>query len=248
MDEVGGEDQLHALRPRLRQNLAQGLERGGMWVPDGDSFALFASAAQCQLQLLADGRNFWHIIEEWNIAEAGAHAEFLCRVKRHRGRCCAAIDVKEMAVAQHRHELGHEFGIGRSLRALMIVDAGHAGNILQESLDERGDLRRLHPRAQFLRFRVFVGNGLHGQMEKNLEAATLRFVGDLHGMFMIWQNRNRQWIVQRKDSVSGRAVATQIVKNNRELGCRRRTRSAICPRRILWPDMDVNSVSTDTRL
>ena len=161
MDEVGGEDKLHALRPRLRQYLAQSLECGGMRVPDGDGFSLFASAAQGQLQLLTDGRDFGHIIEEWDIPEAGANSELLRRIISHGSRSRAAINVKEMAVAKHRHELGHEFRIGGSLRTLVIVDAGNTGNILQELLDERGNIRGLHARMQFLRFRVFVRNGLH---------------------------------------------------------------------------------------
>jgi hypothetical protein len=223
VDEVGGEDELHALRLRLRQDLTQSLERCVMRVSDGDSFSLFASAAQSQLQLLADGRDFGHIVEEWDIPEAGANAEFLRRFKRHCSRRRTAIDVKEMVVAQDRHEFGHEPRIGGGLRTLVIIDANNAGNILQELPDEYGDLCRLHPRMQLLCFRVLIRNGLHRQMEQNLEAEAMCFFGNLDGMLVIRQNGNRQGVMKSKNGISGSAIASEIIENDGKAGSGRLT-------------------------
>ena len=74
-----------------------------MGVADGDGFAFFARAAERQFELFAHCGNFGDIIEERNIAKAGAHAVALGGVKRNGGRCCAAVDIEELAFAQERH-------------------------------------------------------------------------------------------------------------------------------------------------
>ena len=216
-------------------------------MPDGNGFTLFASAAEGQLQLLADSRDFGHIIEEWDIPEAGADSEFLRRFKRHGGRSRAAIDVEEMPVAQDRHELGHELRIGGGLRTLVIVDAGYTGNILKELLDQRGNIRSLHARMQFLRFRVFVRNGLHGQMEQDLKAAAFSFGGDFNGMLVIRQDGDGQGVRKSKDCIGGGAVAPQIVEDDRQPWTRRLARGAIGSRGIPRTGVNVNRVRSYAR-
>ena len=130
MDEFGYEDEAYSLRLRVRQDLAQSLKRCGVRMPDRDGLALFASAAQRQLQLLAHGRDLRDIIEERNVSKGGANPEALCGIKSYCRRCSPAIHIEEMPVAQDRHEFIHERGIGSGLRTLMIIDAYRAGDIL----------------------------------------------------------------------------------------------------------------------
>ena len=123
---------------------------------DCDGFPLFASAAHCQLQLLAHGRDFSDIVKEWNVSKGGANPEAPCGIKGYRRRCGPAVYIEETPVTQHRHEFVHELGIRGSLRTLMIVDAHNTGDILQELLDEGAHLGCRHARAQFLRFGRFT--------------------------------------------------------------------------------------------
>lgn len=77
MHKVGSVDQLNAALLRLRQNLAEGLQRRRMWMTDSDGPSLFFRAAESQFELLADRGDFCDIIEEGNIPEGGAHSQAL---------------------------------------------------------------------------------------------------------------------------------------------------------------------------
>src|SRR6266446_3642875 len=67
---------------------------------------------------------------------------------------------------------------------------------------------------QFLRFRRFVRERLHWQMEHHLKTAAMCFRSDLHRVLVIGQNGNSQGITQSEDSFGGGAVAAQIVDND----------------------------------
>jgi len=53
--------------------------------------------------MLSHHRAFRDIIEKRNIAKSGAHAEALRRVIGNGGGSGTAVDVEELAIAQHRH-------------------------------------------------------------------------------------------------------------------------------------------------
>ena len=98
----------------------------------------------------------------------------------------------------------------------MIVDAGNVRNILEKLVDHRGNFWRRHAGAKFARFRRFFGDRLHRQMKHDLESAAMCFVGNVYGMFVIGQDGNREGIAQREHGVGSRAVAAEIINNDRE--------------------------------
>src|SRR5713101_6181612 len=61
VDEFGGKHQADALRLRVRQNFAESLERRGVRMTDGHSFALFMGASQCQFELFVDRGYFGNV-------------------------------------------------------------------------------------------------------------------------------------------------------------------------------------------
>lgn len=69
---------------------------------------------------------------------------------------------------------------------------------------------------QFLGFRRFVSDRLHGEVEHHFIAAAMRLFGDFNGVCMIGQNGDRQRIRQSKDGVGSRTVAAQIVEDDGE--------------------------------
>jgi hypothetical protein len=107
MDEVGGEYEVHTLRFRLGQNLAQSLQGGRMRVANGDRFAFFAGAAQGSFQLLPDSGYLRNIVEEWDIPKRGWNPVLPRNIESDRRNGCAAVNVEELALSQNRHELGH---------------------------------------------------------------------------------------------------------------------------------------------
>ncbi len=54
VDQFGCRHQADPLRLRVRQNFAESLERRGVRMTDGHSFALFMGASQCQFELFVD--------------------------------------------------------------------------------------------------------------------------------------------------------------------------------------------------
>ena len=107
-----------------------------MRMADGHGFPFFARTAQGQFELLAHRANLRDVIEKRNIAKRRGNARSLSRFVGHSRRRCAAVNVKEMMVAQHRHQLLHQSRIGSGFRALMIVDAHSAGNVRQKLTHE----------------------------------------------------------------------------------------------------------------
>src|SRR5712691_267870 len=142
MHQFRGEDQVHALRFSLRQNFAKRLQRRRMRMSDGYGFSLFARTAQGKLQLLAHRADFGDIVQEWHVAKSGADAQTLRLVVRDGGSGGSAVDVKELVLAQHRHQFVHQPGVRGRLRALMIVHAGHVGNALKPLIHECGHVAR----------------------------------------------------------------------------------------------------------
>src|SRR5258708_13161681 len=69
---------------------------------------------------------------------------------------------------------------------------------------------------QFLRFRRFVCDRLHRQMEHDLETAAMRFRSNLHRVLVIGQNGNSEGMTQSEDGFGGGAVAAEIVDNDGE--------------------------------
>src|SRR5438270_9476037 len=105
---------------------------------DGYGFSLFPRATQSQSELLTNRAHFLDVIEKRNIAKRRRHPRTLRRFVSDGGRCRATVNVKEMIVAEHRHQLAHQVGIGSGFRALMVVDADGPGNILQKLVEELG--------------------------------------------------------------------------------------------------------------
>jgi len=58
-------------------------------------------------------------------------------------------------------------------------------------------------------------------MKHYLESTAMRFLGDVHGVFVIGQNGNGEGITQREDGFGCGAVAAEIVDNDGELRVRR---------------------------
>jgi len=104
----------------------------------------------------------------------------------------------------------------------MIVDPHGVGHASQHGTQQGGDFSGRHARAKFLGFRSFVGEGLHGEMEHDLVAAPVGFLGNLRGTWMIGEDGEGQGIVQREDRVGGGGIACDIIENNSEARARSR--------------------------
>src|SRR5204863_170214 len=162
------------------------------------AFAL-RRAAKRQFKLLTNRGHLGDVVEEWDVTEGGANPEVLRCIIGQRSGGCAAVHVEEVPVVQYRHQFVHQCGIGRRLRPLMIVDAGGVRNILQESIDHRGNFGRGNAVTQFLGLRRFVGERLHWQVKHDLEPAAMRFLSDVCGVLVVWQNGNSERITESED-------------------------------------------------
>ena len=119
----------------------------------------------------------------------------------------------------------------------MIVHTGCVGHALQHGIQGARDFRRGHAGAEFLTFRRFIGDGLHGQVEHNLITASMSFLRNLRRMWMIRKNRQGQGVVQSKDGIEGAGITANIIQNDgeasaryggvRRMGCRMQLRGAV---------------------
>ena len=189
-----------------------------MRVADGDGLAFFAGAAERQFELFAHSGYLGDIVQEGNIAEAGAHAVTLRGVKGHGGGGGAAVDVKKIVLTEDGHKLGHERRIGGGLRALMIVYADDAGDVAEKLIDERRNLELGHARMKFLRFGLFVADGLHREMEHDLITAAMSFLGDFDGVFVIGEHGDGERVGEGKNGLGSGAVGAEIVEDDGEAG------------------------------
>src|SRR6266478_1409324 len=187
-----------------------------MRMPDSDRVTFLASITQRKLQLLAYRAYFRDVIEKGNITESGAHAEALRPVVGDGGRGGTAVDVKQIVFPQHRHQLVHQRRVRRGLRALMIVHASDVWNGLQQTVHQSAHLTRGHAWPQLLRFRPLVAYGLHGQMQHDLIAPAMGLLGDLNRPRMIWQHRDGDRKLHRKDGVRGGAIVSQVIHDDGE--------------------------------
>src|SRR5271154_7002071 len=117
---------------------------------DSDGLAFFLRASDGQFELLANLRSVLHIIEERNVAKAGAHSCALCSVKGHGCGSSAAIQKEKLARTKKRHQFLHQRRIRSSLRTLVIVHTDDVRDILQHSLKLSRNLRGTHAGADFL--------------------------------------------------------------------------------------------------
>src|SRR5579862_4444524 len=113
---------------------------------DRDSFSLVLGATKGQLKLLVHGGDLGNIIEKRDVAEAGAYSIALRRVIGDGRRSCSAVNVKEVPLLQHGHQLFHKRGVGGGLRPLMVVDAGSVWNALHHLFEKYGNIVGGHSR------------------------------------------------------------------------------------------------------
>ena len=183
---------------------------------DRDGVVFLSRLAQRDPELAGDRANLSNIVEKRNVAGGGGNAGAARGVERDGCGCCAAVDVEKFVLAQDGHEFVHERGVGGGFGALVIVDAGDAGNCCDESIDERGDLVLRHAGAEFVRFGVPLADGFHREMEHDFVAATMRFFGDVNGVRIVGKNGDGERIGKSKDGFGGGVILAEVVENDRE--------------------------------
>ena len=94
---------MDALGLDLGQDFSEGAEGFRMGVADGDGFALFFCAVHGEFELLANRGDILNIIEEGNVAKSAADVILFSGVEGHSGGGGAAVDGKEIALAEKRH-------------------------------------------------------------------------------------------------------------------------------------------------
>ena len=153
---------MDALGLHLGQELAESAKGLRVGMADGDGLTLLLCFAKGELQLLANGRDFLHIIQKRNITVSAANASVLGGVIGDRGGGGAAIDEKQIPISQNVHEIGHQRAVGGGEGTLMVVDADDIGDVLQHGAHDVGNLGRGHTGAELLRFGQLVAKRLHG--------------------------------------------------------------------------------------
>lgn len=188
---------------------------------DRDGVVFLSRFAQCDPELAANCANFCNIIEKGDVTGGGGDAGAAGRIERDGCGGGATVDVKEFVFSQHGHEFAHQRGVGGGFGALMIVDAGYAGNCRDESIDECGDLALRHAGTQLVGFGVALADGFHWEMEQDFIAAAMRFFGDVKGVQIIGKYGDRERIGKSEDGFGGGIVLAEIVEDDGE------TRSAV---------------------
>ena len=108
----------------LRQYLGEGTQGFGMRVSDGNAFAPLLRITNGQFKLFANCRDIANIIEKGNIAEGRRDPGRLRGLVGDCGGSGAAVDEKEIALAEQGHQFGHHAWVRGDERALMVIDAG----------------------------------------------------------------------------------------------------------------------------
>ena len=112
MREVGGKNEADAASFEAGNAFSERGNRRGMRMPDGDGEAVALGVACGEFELRQDRRSLGRVVEE-DFAGCGGHSGALGGVVcdgRGRG---AAVDEKQAARPQSRHQRVHERRVGR---------------------------------------------------------------------------------------------------------------------------------------